>query len=403
MSSDLKSLIEFQTKLQGVANSVSKDMVSALDASDRELLETIQKGLAKPFTGKSLKESYERLQKICEQVTSIRKKAIENAKIVMKKNGEKIADKLSAQACENLKKSTKKKIKPVPKKKLDDIIKYQPFQGRTIEDWFQSWTESDKNRIVSAIQQAVNEGITLQKAINLIRGTINPNTGKREGGILDVSRNSASMIARTITNGVANEARLATLDENEDVIDGYQFLATLDGRTSFICASLDGKIWKKDERDQVKRPPLHPNCRSTLIPYIELRDQDGNVIEDETDRAAAEEDFVQKAKERYEGDNPGKKWDDLAPSTRDKYYYKEQEIYDNNNGRKGASWKHVPASTTFKDYFENQPDDFKKSWLGAKRYELYKAGKIQFGDLVKPDTGYTVSLDELDPPPYPHG
>lgn len=399
MSSDLKSLIEFQTKLQGVANSVSKDMVSALDASDRELLETIQKGLAKPFTGKSLKESYERLQKICEQVTSIRKKAIENAKIVMKKNGEKIADKLSAQACENLKKSTKKKIKPVPKKKLDDIIKYQPFQGRTIEDWFQSWTESDKNRIVSAIQQAVNEGITLQKAINLIRGTINPNTGKREGGVLDVSRSSASMIARTITNGVANEARLATLDENDDVIDGYQFLATLDGRTSFICASLDGKIWRKDEREQVKRPPLHPNCRSTLIPYIELRDKDGNIIEDEDSRPMANADFDQYAREQYEKKYPGKKFSDLAQTTRDNYYYKAQNQYEKETGK--PAYSQTSGKTTFKDYFENQPDDFKRSWLGEKRFELYKDGKLKFDKLVKPDSGYVVPLSELDPKDEP--
>ncbi len=149
------------------------------------------------------------------------------------------------------------------------------------------------------------------------------------------------------------------------------------------------------EREQVKRPPLHPNCRSTLIPYIELRDQDGNVIEDETDRPAAAEDFVQKAKERYEADHPGKKWDDLAATTRDKYYYKEQEIYDKEHGERGASWKHVSSSTTFKDYFENQPDDFKRSWLGEKRYELYKDGKLKFDQLVKPDSGYVVPVSEL--------
>ena len=392
MTGDIKALVEFQTKLQGVANSISKEMVRTLDVSDRELLDTIRKGLAKPFNGKSLEESMKRLKALCDQVYEIRKKAIENAKDITIKDTEQIATTTVIKTKESLEKSTNKKIKSLPKKKIDDIIKYQPFQGQSIDDWFESFAQRDKNRIVSAIQQAVNEGITPQKAIDIIRGT---KDNDYKDGVLNVSRSSASMIARTITNGVANEARLATLDENEDVIDGVQFLATLDGRTSFICASLDGKIWRNNERDQVKRPPLHPNCRSTLIPYIELKDENGNVIEDETDRAAAAEDFVQKAKERYEANHPGKKWDDLAASTRDKYYYDEQKIYDAEHDERGASWKHVPASTTFKEYLESQPEEFQRSWLGEKRFELYKKGKLNVGNLVNPDSGHIVSIKDL--------
>ncbi len=392
MIGDIKALVEFQTKLQGVANSISKEMIKTLDASDRELLDTIRKGLAKPFNGKSLEESMKRLKALCDQVYAIRKKAIENAKNVIVKYEKGVAKSSAKQAANYCKNITKKQVKPLSKKRVDDIIQFQPFQGRSIANWLDSWKESDKYRIVSAIQQAVNNGITPQKAIDIIRGT---KANGYKDGVLNVSRSSASMIARTITNGVSNEARLATLDENEDVIDGIQFLATLDGRTSFVCASLDGKIWRNNERDQVKRPPLHPNCRSTLIPYIELRDRDGNIIEDTTDRAAASEDFVQKAKERYEANHPGKKWDDLAASTRDKYYYKEQEIYDANNGGRGASWNHVPASTTFKDYLESQPEDFQRSWLGEKRFELYKEGKLKFENLVNPDSGYLVPLEEL--------
>ena len=392
MTGNIKALLDFQTKLQGVANTISKEMVGVLDTSDRELLDTIRKGLARPFNGRSLKESMERLNKLCEQVYAIRRKAIDSAEDVLIKYEEKVAESSSQQAAEYVKNITEKKVKPLSRKRTEEIIKYQPFQGRSIDTWFDSWKESDKYRILSAIQQAVNNGITPQKAIDLIRGT---KANDYKDGVLNVSRSSASMIARTITNGVSNEARLATLDANDDVIDGYQFLATLDARTSFVCGSLDGTIWKKKDRDQVRRPPLHPNCRSTLIPYIELKDKDGNVIEDDTDRAAAQEDFVQKAKERYEQNHPGKKWEALAATTRDKYYYKEQQIYDDTHGSRGASWKHVPAGTSFKDYLESQPDDFQRSWLGPKRYELYKQGKLKFEQLVNPDSGYTVPLSEL--------
>ncbi|MBQ8363745.1 MAG: minor capsid protein, partial [Thermoguttaceae bacterium] len=82
----------------------------------------------------------------------------------------------------------------------------------------------------------------------------------------NVSRNSARTVARTIINGVSNAARAETLFANDDVIDGIEFLATLDARTSHICGALDGTVWRGDEMKRARRPPLHPNCRSTLIP-----------------------------------------------------------------------------------------------------------------------------------------
>lgn len=52
-------------------------------------------------------------------------------------------------------------------------------------------------------------------------------------------------------------------------IDELQFLAVLDSRTSAICRDHDGEIIKTENaRQGDNAPPLHPNCRSTLIPYI---------------------------------------------------------------------------------------------------------------------------------------
>lgn len=50
-------------------------------------------------------------------------------------------------------------------------------------------------------------------------------------------------------------------------------MSVLDGRTSKICAAVDGSIWKLN--DSAKRvPPLHPNCRSILVPVS----KDGRLI-----------------------------------------------------------------------------------------------------------------------------
>lgn len=74
---------------------------------------------------------------------------------------------------------------------------------------------------------------------------------------------------------------------NELRVEKYQFVATLDKRTSEICQNLDGKVFDlKDRVVGVNASPLHVNCRSCEIPYIDnnfgtrfARDSKGKRIE----------------------------------------------------------------------------------------------------------------------------
>ncbi|MSB93622.1 hypothetical protein GKG01_08110 [Finegoldia sp. BIOML-A4] len=51
-------------------------------------------------------------------------------------------------------------------------------------------------------------------------------------------------------------------------VEEYEFMATLDRRTSEICRGLDGKHFKVDEAVPGENyPPMHPRCRSTTIRY----------------------------------------------------------------------------------------------------------------------------------------
>lgn len=53
-------------------------------------------------------------------------------------------------------------------------------------------------------------------------------------------------------------------------IEKEMFIAVHDGRTSKICQQHDRSIINvKDAQIGVNAPPLHPNCRSHMIPYIE--------------------------------------------------------------------------------------------------------------------------------------
>lgn len=52
-------------------------------------------------------------------------------------------------------------------------------------------------------------------------------------------------------------------------ITDYEFVATLDSRTSEICREMDGRVFKVTQYDTgLNAPPMHVNCRSTTVAYF---------------------------------------------------------------------------------------------------------------------------------------
>lgn len=111
--------------------------------------------------------------------------------------------------------------------------------------------------LYDAVGQTIARGLSAQQCADMIQKQ------------MDSSYGSAIRLARTEINHICNEgAADAYKDEG---IQYYQFMATLDERTSEICASLDGMIFPLSERQPgVNYPPMHPNCRSTVIPVIDI-------------------------------------------------------------------------------------------------------------------------------------
>lgn len=78
----------------------------------------------------------------------------------------------------------------------------------------------------------------------------------------------ARRLIRTESNYVTTELNFKAYEEAG--IEEYQYLATLDLKTSEICRSLDGKIFKVSEHQVgVNCPPMHPWCRSTTISVVD--------------------------------------------------------------------------------------------------------------------------------------
>lgn len=83
-----------------------------------------------------------------------------------------------------------------------------------------------------------------------------------------VGANAARRLVRTESNHIRTEMDFEAYKEAG--VEEYQYLATLDLRTSKICRSLDGKIFKvSDRKVGVNCPPMHPWCRSTTISVID--------------------------------------------------------------------------------------------------------------------------------------
>jgi SPP1 gp7 family putative phage head morphogenesis protein len=81
-----------------------------------------------------------------------------------------------------------------------------------------------------------------------------------------VADNQVMALVRTSINQVANSASQQVYEANQDITKKYRYVATLDSRTSSICAALDGREF---EYGRGPMPPQHFNCRSTTVPIID--------------------------------------------------------------------------------------------------------------------------------------
>lgn len=92
----------------------------------------------------------------------------------------------------------------------------------------------------------------------------------KKGALDNITRRNIKSMVRTSTNHVSNVARQKTLSDNDDIIVGYEWISTLDGRTSTICQQLSGTIFKTNDKNK-RVPPAHPNCRSSITPVLDHR------------------------------------------------------------------------------------------------------------------------------------
>lgn len=242
-----------------------------------------------------------------------------------------------------------RKIKQPNGEKLYKSAKKVPLVGGAlVDDLLTKLADSARQKVEYAIRDGISSGKTNQQIVQRIGGTKRLNY---EDGILTSSKSDIDRTVRTVRSHVANQAYLSSF--NQIGFEYVKLVATLDGRTSKLCASLDGSVWEIN--DPAKRvPPLHPHCRSILVPV----EKDG--------RLAGERPFVMD----------------------------ERKVKDIPKDERSQLIGQLDANTTFKEFFKKTDDFFQKEWLGPKRYKLYKEGKFDLEKFFDPE-GRLYSLDDL--------
>lgn len=148
---------------------------------------------------------------------------------------------------------------------------------------------NDRDRLVSALSTIIPQSFS--------RGLSSNQLGDMIAKEMGASRNRGRTLARTEVNHICNQA---DLDVYKVVgIEDYEYLATLDMRTSDVCRGLDGTVHKVSHASVgVNFPPMHPNCRSTTVPKFSdqvgeervARDEDGHTIK--VPRKMTQEEYI---------------------------------------------------------------------------------------------------------------
>ena len=241
------------------------------------------------------------------------------------------------------------------KQSLGKVYRSKVYTGLKVNDLIinSAGTYSEQIASISLAQQrrikdVVKRGMIDNLAVNKIADNV--------GRSIDLPSAQLKTLSRTAITETSSNISNATYKLNEDVIDGYQYVATLDSRTSLICGRLDGKVFRLDDKTGV-RPPQHFNCRSTTVPivksYEDLRDTKSSRI----------------SKRRLKR---------ISKSKRASF-----------NGQ-------VPSETNFAKFLSEQNNDFKLAVLGNKRrVDIFNTGKLKFTQFSTKD-GKLVSISRLE-------
>jgi len=146
--------------------------------------------------------------------------------------------------------------------------------GDTVEKAFRGIATKQHELLARNIRQGVFSGESTQEIARRMIGNLDfgqkAKTSRQlalaGGERTKLANHQIRTIVRTSVNQVQNQASQAVYAANSKVAPKYEYVATLDSRTSAVCRDLDGKQFAYNKGPT---PPQHFNCRSTTVPVVD--------------------------------------------------------------------------------------------------------------------------------------
>ncbi|MFA5387281.1 MAG: minor capsid protein [Candidatus Paceibacterota bacterium] len=316
------SAVEAQLDMFRTSTVIEKDVLRVLLRLQKELI-------SKASTAGYTEWGRRRVNQQIAEVKDLVKQYYNEASAIALEGTSAIAEASSKAALTSISVGSSSPLMP-SKTVLEAIASQSVIQGATQGDWWARQSTDTAFRFSQAVRQGLAGAETNQQIVARVRG------------FLDTSRANAAGLVQTSVATIANDARQAVFENNQDIIKRYRAVATLDTNTCATCAPLDGLEWTK-ERQAIghKFPypnyPKHFNCRCLMIPVVLDGPQGGQRASD----------------------------DGL-----------------------------VSADTTFSGWLKRQSTTKQNEILGKGRAALYRDGKITLSDLVR-GNGSPLTLNEL--------
>jgi len=144
--------------------------------------------------------------------------------------------------------------------------------GQTVEKAFRGLASSQSDLFRKTVRNGLLSGDSTQQIVRNLIGRLHfgqagsvRQIAQAGGSATKMANQQIMTIVRTSINQVSNSASQKVYEANQDVTDKYEYVATLDSKTSAVCARLDGQTFIYGNGPT---PPQHFNCRSTTVPIV---------------------------------------------------------------------------------------------------------------------------------------
>ena len=232
-----------------------------------------------------------------------------------------------------------------PRRVSEEIVLKNPlYKNTTLASGWAGVSLAEKKRIEQFIRKGVADGMSEADIAD----------GIKKSSVFKITKQQAVGLTRTAITSVYSQADQQVYEANKGLLQGWQYVAVLDSRTTPLCAHRDGTIYPTSDTEHL--PPAHWHCRSTTIPVVKSYET-----------LATSEGIGQIRKRNLAG-----------LSEEQKAYYDGQ----------------TPDKETYSDWLSRQPKEVQLRHLGdTAKVDLFTSGQLEVSKFQ--DNGRSLGIKEL--------